>query len=372
MSLTKHRMIESNLDAKVVTPRMYRQEMLQYVHRPTLHRIEFEPHDSMASTNFCWELHILEGINLRLQQTKPPDDARGYEAILQRIVAEQVDKFYQKASHVLEELGSWAAAYFIGQSIIMLKRYFTGEFVCEGRETSVKAQLLEHFTKGCLGNLPHELPPPSRDLLSHKAQQLVDFLIQQQPDSSGIVFVQQRATVAVLAALLSVHTRTEKRFRCGTFVGQAGSAKRKYSMAELLDLKAQQETLLEFRVKAKNLVIATDVLEEGIDISACNLVVCFSPPANVKSFIQRRGRARKNKSKFAIFFPKEDLGLFGAKPGKIEIWQSLEEQMIKTYQDDMRKREEAAKLEEETEEVLYRFEVESTGCVSSTSRLGRY
>ncbi|KAK5548299.1 Dicer-like protein 2, partial [Exophiala xenobiotica] len=52
--------------------------------------------------------------------------------------------------------------------------------------------------------------------------------------------------------------------------------------------------------KAKNLIIETDVLEEGIDVTACNLVVCFDVPSNLKPFLQRRGRARQEQSTFAI------------------------------------------------------------------------
>ncbi|KAK5201922.1 Dicer-like protein 2, partial [Exophiala xenobiotica] len=61
-----------------------------------------------------------------------------------------------------------------------------------------------------------------------------------------------------------------------------------------------REALTDLRAKAKNLIIETDVLEEGIDVTACNLVVCFDVPSNLKPFLQRRGRARQEQSTFAI------------------------------------------------------------------------
>ncbi|KAK5188552.1 Dicer-like protein 2 [Exophiala xenobiotica] len=78
-----------------------------------------------------------------------------------------------------------------------------------------------------------------------------------------------------------------------------------------------REALTDLRAKAKNLIIETDVLEEGIDVTACNLVVCFDVPSNLKPFLQRRGRARQEQSTFAILLnalpeeeePEEDIEL---------------------------------------------------------------
>ncbi|KAL6652413.1 hypothetical protein ACP70R_011338 [Stipagrostis hirtigluma subsp. patula] len=47
-----------------------------------------------------------------------------------------------------------------------------------------------------------------------------------------------------------------------------------------------------------NLLVATSVGEEGLDIQTCCLVVRFDLPQTVSSFIQSRGRARMTKSKY--------------------------------------------------------------------------
>jgi ERCC4-related helicase len=41
-----------------------------------------------------------------------------------------------------------------------------------------------------------------------------------------------------------------------------------------------------------NVLIATNVVEEGLDVSTCNLVICLNELATVKAFIQMKGRAR--------------------------------------------------------------------------------
>lgn len=57
----------------------------------------------------------------------------------------------------------------------------------------------------------------------------------------------------------------------------------------------ERETILDrFKSGDINVIIATSVLEEGIDIPACNLVVRLSSTQDLKSLLQSRGRARSN------------------------------------------------------------------------------
>lgn len=49
-----------------------------------------------------------------------------------------------------------------------------------------------------------------------------------------------------------------------------------------------------------NVIVATSILEEGLDVQSCNLVVRFDPSSTVCSFIQSRGRARKQNSDYVL------------------------------------------------------------------------
>lgn len=49
-----------------------------------------------------------------------------------------------------------------------------------------------------------------------------------------------------------------------------------------------------------NIIIATSMLEEGLDVQSCNLVIRFDPSATICSFIQSRGRARMQNSDFVL------------------------------------------------------------------------
>jgi ERCC4-related helicase len=48
----------------------------------------------------------------------------------------------------------------------------------------------------------------------------------------------------------------------------------------------------------RQVLVATDVLAEGIDVPACNVVVCFDEIQNTRCFAQMRGRARSKDGSF--------------------------------------------------------------------------
>lgn len=264
-------------------------------------------------------------------------------------------KFFNKAIHIYEELGPWAADYFILESIAALEALSDRDSdVLLGARNGVKLSLLQILKRGLLCTMLETRSLEGPYPISHKVEQLLKFLSKQDCNNcSGLLFVRQRATVSVLCTLLSLHPDTKAQFQCATFVGMSNSGSKKYSMAELLDLKAQRETLVEFRARKKNLIIATDALEEGIDVAACNLVICFDPPPNVKSFIQRRGRARQEKSNFAILFPKNE------GDSKIEKWKALEANLIQAYQNEMRQIQKLAETEDNVEVVPGKLQTKS-------------
>ena len=170
---------------------------------------------------------------------------------------------------------------------------------------------------------------------------------------SGLIFVRTRVEVAVLSHILSIEV---PEYKIATFVGESGFSGRRNTIGDLADPKNQKGTLDDLRLGRRDLIVATNALEEGIDVSACNVVICFDRPPNLKSFIQRRGRARKAASKFVIMF--EDDGL---QSSAISTWHELEEEMRRRCMDESRLHENIQRLESVEETADREFLVQSTG-----------
>lgn len=276
--------------------------------------------------------------------------------------SEQLKKFVRRVSHISTELGPWAANYFIWESTQQLRG---GDF-----NTSFMVNM-DDYEQKYLIDILSKLPFPEFNIhstnpadfpVSPKFEALISFLLNtDESEFSGLIFAQQRATVAVMAHLLSVHPSTRDRFRTGGFIGMSNSTKKKDMLGDILTVKMQRDTLDDFRHGRKNLIVATDVLEEGIDVSACSVVVCYDKPPNLKSFVQRRGRARRQHSTYAMVLSTEDNTF------SLEKWHNVEKMMEKAYQEDRSRLEELRALETIDEDVHAQFIIESTGYVYSLS-----
>lgn len=106
--------------------------------------------------------------------------------------------------------------------------------------------------------------------------------ISDNPDSRVIVFTHFRKTSDLLTNYLRDRSALLRPIR---FIGQAGK-----SGDEGLKQKDQDIILQKFRNNIFNVLVATSVAEEGLDIPATDLVIFFEPvPSEIRS-IQRRGR----------------------------------------------------------------------------------
>lgn len=117
----------------------------------------------------------------------------------------------------------------------------------------------------------------------------------------GLIFVRQRIVAYLLSEWLSAvkdHHPNLNFLSPSYIIGHGKNIS--CIKSSLMGLQKQEEVLQKFRTKAYNLVVATSVVEEGMDIPKCNLVIRFDPPENFRAYVQSKGRARVNDSSYIL------------------------------------------------------------------------
>ncbi len=113
-------------------------------------------------------------------------------------------------------------------------------------------------------------------------KRLIDERLASAPGSRIIVFTHFRKTSELLASFLGSQPGN---IRAARFVGQ-GSREKDRGLKQ----KEQEEIIQKFREGELNVLIATSVAEEGLDIPSTDLVIFFEPISSDIRSIQRRGR----------------------------------------------------------------------------------
>lgn len=127
-----------------------------------------------------------------------------------------------------------------------------------------------------------------------KVSRLVDIVTGQLGDGARrvLVFANYRETADELVRRLSEHPDV----RADRFVGHGRGRQ-----GPGLTKKQQQQVVDGFRDGATNVLVATSVGEEGLDLPECDAVVLFEPVASGIRMIQRRGRTgRRRDGKFFV------------------------------------------------------------------------
>ncbi|KAM4662071.1 endoribonuclease Dicer isoform 2-T2 [Discoglossus pictus] len=111
----------------------------------------------------------------------------------------------------------------------------------------------------------------------------------------GIIFVERRYTAVVLNRLIKEAGKQdpELAYISSNFITGHGIGKNQPRNKQMeVEFRKQEEVLRKFRAHETNLLIATSIVEEGVDIPKCNLVVRFDLPTEYRSYVQSKGRAR--------------------------------------------------------------------------------
>lgn len=315
----------------------------------------------------------VKSLRSQLLKLPPGDERRRLDQKLSKIIHKQdtfthtgLRDFHRAAKDICMDLGSWAADWYV-EKVIEQAKFAANPYnnMMFSWKESEKTYLLSTLSK------IHITPASSVESdisagVTPKVAALIQCLKTEEAEYrqlaetfSGIVFVTRRDAVITLTELLSRFSDLNELFSTGALLGSSSSTKRHafLDITRQMLKESQQDTLRDFRIGDKNLIISTSVAEEGIDIQACGVVIRWDPPPNIVAWAQSRGRARRKRSTFAVMFQ-----LGGGQEMVIDKWMRAEHQMITLYSDVHRKRiaeYNAGETEDYIEEDEVTFESET-------------
>ncbi|CAK7275213.1 Dicer-like protein 2 [Sporothrix epigloea] len=354
--------LERTMHATCVTPTRHRQDLVTHTKRPTTLRHVYNDQDELqlpttASNTNLSSLCKLHGA-VNFGQAWPEVDliTKTHSHVIEFDRIEWtwnfIKRFSVKATSIFLHLGSWAAEYYVHKIIRECMKDAGNTKHSLSKDEPYLLALLQQLTlrDPDFAGIGKDDESLCREL-SPRVQKLVEILSNHEAEHpTGIVFVKEQPMAAVLAHLISIHPLTKSRFAAGHVVGMAKNRQVSY-LDGLLTLapKDGRVPLLDFRNRKLNLLVATSVIEEGIDIPDCNFVICVDDVTNLKSFIQRRGRARDKNSELHLLMSgppdkepenHEGSALQTANAKKqIHEWELLEAEMKKWYENEHRENE---------------------------------
>jgi endoribonuclease Dicer len=118
----------------------------------------------------------------------------------------------------------------------------------------------------------------------------------------GLIFCSSKFVTRILFTLLLELTRNDPdlAYLCVQYILDKAADPAVDVKEADAEHRKQEEVLKRFRMRECNLLIGTAVLEEGIDLPKCNLVIRWDPPTNYRSYVQCKGRARAYQALYII------------------------------------------------------------------------
>jgi ATP-dependent DNA helicase MPH1 len=141
------------------------------------------------------------------------------------------------------------------------------DFVGHPKLTYLCDSILNHFLDAGEGRLSEDAPPSSTRV---------------------IVFSEFRDSAEDIARVLNRHGPM---IRASVFVGQTDSKR-----SEGMNQAKQLETIQKFKTGKLNVIVATSIGEEGLDIGQVDLIVCYDASASPIRMLQRMGRTGRKRA----------------------------------------------------------------------------
>ncbi|XP_065925793.1 ATP-dependent RNA helicase DHX58 [Magallana gigas] len=222
-----------------------------------------------------WTVHFRNKVSCKLRNNKHL--VREVHAAMTHLAAynEALDVNYlMNREHVIEHL----------------QRKFEDDLKTIDTASTKEKEFLQMIMEFCkkAGEMKVEMNP----YLKLMREKMVEF-VGEYEEVKGMVFIQTRATAFALAQYLSQELASLG-IRAAPFTGTNSSETSK-GMPDA----QKNETLDNFRKGDVNVLVATSVGSEGIDVPDCNFIITYNYTGNEASVIQMSGRARRHGSTVA-------------------------------------------------------------------------
>ncbi|KAI8093080.1 dicer-2 protein [Halteromyces radiatus] len=237
---------------------------------------------------------------------------------------ERYDHCFRRVTHTLHDLGPWCSDRLWKYLLTDLERRLKVQSQDMDAESLLaEDKALQECADMVDNNSVPERPPFTIQWFSPKMIRLFEILLIYRQwafnqEFCGIIFVTTRHTAKAIQLAIESHPDLEP-FKCGVLIGHGGREEGDIHMG----FRDQNRIITQFRKGKLNLLIATNVAEEGLDIQPCNVVIRFDFMSSPIGYIQSRGRARKKGSRFIIMMETKD----GTLIRKLDDYRRMEDGM---------------------------------------------
>uniref|UniRef100_A0A914HEZ6 Helicase ATP-binding domain-containing protein n=1 Tax=Globodera rostochiensis TaxID=31243 RepID=A0A914HEZ6_GLORO len=282
-----------------------------------------------------------------------------------------------RASATLRQVGSWCAM----RGCLLWKKKLAKlaeePFLGPKQRSALKtAEATFHLCSkmlgqkvGCVNSFAKLVgDSPQASFVSDRVRKLLEILIDYAPSKrtalsakaplSALVFVNERFIAfminTLLKALVKWETEMFGHLKVDFLVDnnyppcESGEEERKLANKKL------EQTLQRFRNGQLNVLVTTNVLEEGVDIRNCNLVIRFDVPVDFRSFVLSSGRARRENGAFYIISEERN---YASLVNELENYSKIEEFIMDHYSSNEILKEE--EIPKNVDELFPPYAVES-------------
>uniref|UniRef100_A0A8C9QGR8 RNA helicase n=1 Tax=Spermophilus dauricus TaxID=99837 RepID=A0A8C9QGR8_SPEDA len=144
-----------------------------------------------------------------------------------------------------------------------------------------------------------ENPEHENEKLTKLRNTILEQYTRTEESARGIIFTKTRQGAYALSQWISENEKfAEVGVKAHHLIGAGHSSEFKP-----MTQNEQKEVISKFRTGKINLLIATTVAEEGLDIKECNIVIRYGLVTNEIAMVQARGRARAEESTYIVVAP---------------------------------------------------------------------